>query len=66
LEPYRVEAIVPRLEQILREINTFFDLVPTYRTPIADLTPWRLQQLRLQTGWQKVQRKFSKKTTQIP
>jgi glycosyltransferase involved in cell wall biosynthesis len=60
LEPYRVAAIVPRLEQILHEINTFFDLVPTYRTPIADLTPWRLQQLRLQTGWQKVRKKLAR------
>jgi hypothetical protein len=61
LEPYRRGAIVQRLTQILTEINHFFDLLPTCQTPIADLTPWRLQQLRLQTKWQKIQKKLGRK-----
>lgn len=58
LEPYRVASIVPRLETILTEINRFFDRYPTYRHPIADLTPSRLRQLRIRTFWQKVRKKL--------
>ncbi len=60
LEPYRLEAIVPRLKIILTEINRFFDLAPTYQTPISDLTPARLRQLRMRTFWQKVRKKLLK------
>ncbi|MBE9029396.1 glycosyltransferase [filamentous cyanobacterium LEGE 11480] len=60
LAPYRVASIAQRLETILTEINTFFDLAPTYQTLIPDLTPNRLRQLRMKTFWQKVQKKLLK------
>ncbi|MGB8702023.1 MAG: glycosyltransferase [Thermosynechococcaceae cyanobacterium] len=61
LAEYRREAIVPRLETILQDINAFFDHLAKPQAAIAPLTPWRLWQLRSQTLVQKVQSKWFRK-----
>jgi glycosyltransferase involved in cell wall biosynthesis len=58
LTPYRREAIVPRLETILQEINRFFDHPGI--SPIPSLTPLRLLQLDLQRTAQKLRRKLKR------
>jgi hypothetical protein len=60
LAPYRSQVIEYRLERILTEINTFFDLQSTYQHPIYDLNLLRLHQFRMQSFWQKVKKKISK------
>jgi glycosyltransferase involved in cell wall biosynthesis len=61
LKEYRREAIVPRLETILRDINAFFDVRKELQSSIAPLTPLRIWQLRSQTLLQKVQTKLLKR-----
>ena len=69
LAHYRKANIQRRLQQILLEINAFFDFRDQHpphpgkslRSPLTDLSPWRLLQLRWQQKWQKIQRKLSGK-----
>jgi glycosyltransferase involved in cell wall biosynthesis len=61
LEPYRVSAIADRLRIILGEINQFFDRYDPHQPSIPNLTPLRLRQLKLQSFWQKAQRKLKVK-----
>lgn len=44
-EPYRPEALIPRLKQILLEINTFFDYQAQHNSDIPQLTRTRITQL---------------------
>ena len=60
LAEYRQENITQRLAHILAEINQFFDFQPPTLTAIPALTRQRILQLRLQTFWQKLNRKVRK------
>lgn len=59
LAEYRTDNILSRFEQILLDINQFFD--HPWADPIAPLTPLRLTQLRTQQLWQKFNRRFLQK-----
>lgn len=61
LKEYRREAIVPRLETILKDINAFFDARKELQSSIAPLTPLRIWQLRSQTFLQKAQTRLLKR-----
>ena len=65
LEEYRAENIINRLEIILTEINEFFDYRQShrqnYRSNIADLSYWRILQLRSQRVWTKIWAKIGSK-----
>ena len=64
LAEYRAENIINRLEIILTEINEFFDHRQNhhqnYRSNIADLSSWRIMQLRSQRLWTKLSKKLKK------
>ncbi|NJM57543.1 MAG: glycosyltransferase [Synechococcales cyanobacterium RU_4_20] len=53
LTPYRVAALLPRLQTILQAINHFFDHQQHHPSDIPDLTPLRIRQLWLRQTWQK-------------
>lgn len=57
-DPYREETILPRLKQILVEINQFFDHVSNHSSDITPLSDWRLTQLRLKKVRQKIVKKL--------
>lgn len=58
LSPYRATALVPRLTQILQEINHFFDHRAKHPSTIADLTRSRLAQLWVQRTGAKIRKKL--------
>ncbi|HSM80643.1 MAG TPA: glycosyltransferase, partial [Nodosilinea sp.] len=58
LAPYRADALVPRLEVILAEINQFFDYRARHRADVPDLTPPRLARLGLQRTLAKLGKKL--------
>ncbi len=60
LQPYRAEAIEPRWQSILREINDFFDYQEKSGSDILPLTPWRIRTLRWQSQLAKVKGKLRK------
>jgi glycosyltransferase involved in cell wall biosynthesis len=60
---YRAENIIQRLEQILTDINYFFDHKDQHSSYIQPLTPLRLTKLRTQRIFAKIkERYFSSKT----
>lgn len=58
LAPYRADALLPRLEVILAEINHFFDHRAKHPADIPDLTKPRLARLWLQRTTAKVRKKL--------
>lgn len=60
LAEYRHENIIKRLEVILDDLNDFFDHKKDYPGNINNLTKIRLTQLRLQTLFNKVKKKYFK------
>ncbi|WP_035986158.1 glycosyltransferase [Leptolyngbya sp. KIOST-1] len=60
LAPYRADALLPRLERILAEINHFFDYRAKHRADIPDLTKPRLTRLWLQRTADKVRKKLGR------
>lgn len=58
LEPYRADALLPRLEVILAEINYFFDHRTKHSSDIPDLTKPRLARLWFQRTAAKVSKKL--------
>lgn len=62
LAEYRTENILYRFRHILTDLNVFFDHHDRHpHSDIADLSPWRIRQLRLHSFWQKLQKKIQKK-----
>jgi hypothetical protein len=55
---YRTENIIKRLEQILTEINYFFDYKDQYSSTIQALTPLRLTALRTQRLFAKLKARY--------
>jgi glycosyltransferase involved in cell wall biosynthesis len=58
LAPYRAEALIPRLQVILGEINHFFDHRAKHQATIADLTKPRLARLWSRHTVAKIRRKL--------
>ncbi|PSN12509.1 glycosyltransferase [filamentous cyanobacterium CCT1] len=58
LKPYRTDALLPRLEVILAEINHFFDYRAKHSADIPDLTKARLTSLWLQRTTAKIRKKL--------
>lgn len=58
LAPYREEQLLHRLEQILREINQFFDVKARYSPDIDGLGHWRVRQLWLGKTVSKIRQKI--------
>jgi glycosyltransferase involved in cell wall biosynthesis len=56
---YSAENLVPRLEIILREINTFFDSRQTFQNKIEGLNSSRISQLWLKRSLSKIGKKFN-------
>lgn len=57
LTEYRSENIIKRLENILTEINQFFDYLPSHGTDIPPLTKLRRLKLIAAQLWSKIQKK---------
>ncbi|OLP20305.1 glycosyltransferase [Leptolyngbya sp. 'hensonii'] len=57
---YRTPQILPRLQQILIEINQFFDHQVQYPATIQELTRWRLAQLSTRRLWSKIRQRLWK------
>lgn len=58
--PYRTAQLLPRLEQILTEVNTFFDHVEQTSGDIPGLNRGRLWRLKLQQIGQKIRKRLKK------
>ncbi|MEL6442173.1 MAG: glycosyltransferase [Cyanobacteria bacterium J06621_8] len=58
---YRSERLLPRLNQILIEINHFFDLQKNYRANIQSLNKMRLNQLKMTKIIRKIRQKLKRK-----
>jgi glycosyltransferase involved in cell wall biosynthesis len=58
---YRSDRLIARLQVILTEINQFFDEQPHLKTKIENLNSRRIQKLKIQQFWGKLQRKLSPK-----
>jgi glycosyltransferase involved in cell wall biosynthesis len=59
LAEYRSDRLIARLQVILTEINQFFDYQPHLKTTIKNLDSRRIQQLKYQQFWRKLQQKLS-------
>ena len=60
-EQYKEENLVKRLQIILEEINTFFDIQTENKTKITGLGFWRVRQLKINKIVDKIQNKLSNK-----
>lgn len=60
-EQYKEENLVKRLQVILEEINTFFDIQTENKTKIAGLGFWRIRQLKMKKIVDKIQSKLLNK-----
>ncbi|QQE66824.1 glycosyltransferase [Leptolyngbya sp. BL0902] len=60
LQPYREEALIPRLRVILAELNQFFDHRANHPSDIPGLTPSRLRCLYLKKVITKIRQKLPK------
>ncbi|PSB07644.1 glycosyltransferase [Pleurocapsa sp. CCALA 161] len=58
---YRSDRLIAKLQVILTEINQFFDEQPHLKTKIENLDSRRIQKLKIQQFWGKLQRKLSPK-----
>ena len=58
LTQYRATSLIPRLQIILQEINTFFDLRSRYKSDIPSLNSRRIKQLWIQRSLSKLQKKL--------
>ncbi|MGB6015871.1 MAG: glycosyltransferase, partial [Nodosilinea sp.] len=58
LKPYRADALLPRLEVILAEINHFFDYRAKHSADIPNLTKSRLARLWVQRTAAKIRQKL--------
>jgi glycosyltransferase involved in cell wall biosynthesis len=61
LAEYRGDHLITKLQEILTEINQFFDHQPHGKTELKNLDAWRIQQLKIKQFWQKLRRKLSPK-----
>jgi glycosyltransferase involved in cell wall biosynthesis len=59
LAQYRPAYLIPRLEVILKEINSFFDLKSRYVADIPSLNPRRIKQLWLKRSLAKLSKKMN-------
>ncbi len=57
-EPYRDGAVSKKLQQVLIELNQFFDHRHRYPVSLPQLTYWRLKQLWWKQTWRKIQKKL--------
>ena len=60
LAEYRRENIIARLEIILAEINSFFDYCPQYQSNIPNLTNRRINKLKIERIFSKINQKIFK------
>ena len=60
LAEYRRENIITRLEIILAEINSFFDYCPQYQSNIPNLTNRRINKLKIERIFSKINQKIFK------
>ena len=58
LDSYRSDSIIKRWDVILKEINQFFDYTEQHKSDIVELTPLRLQRMRMRSNLDKLKKRL--------